>query len=528
MELNMGKEFLMKKRLSKGFSAAVAAVILAVMTVILPVSASFIYNGGSYPGTRQYPSAANLYATENAYSSGLYWYPNIDAYYELNPDRDKPSIVKETVKDYSSDNSYFNYETGEYEPDNIINSPYRYKIDRFISNKSGDRVAYKGSTDSVFYPTEELAVQMRYSGTYLRKYPSRGDGNYFNNSTGRFYKTRSDALAATGDAEDVFTEVDGVWYDRNYTETYFNNKAGKYYLTEAEAKASANGGEIKRYVTPTQGYFFNRYTGDFYLTQAAATDNEIADDVVEAASFSFSNGIFNSFGVPIANYGSPIYTPTGSGTGTSSVSGAPEGNMPGSSTSSAASTAPTVSGTSQYDADSTAVLRSNYNYRGWESIAGVVGRLSSGTNITILTNRDTYASSTFMKAVAGKDINVTLTNSNGSQIKFNGLDVYSAKDMPISVVYNSRMPAEAYDNALRTANAETASSFAVGTEVDLGAVVQLNIPFNNSRIGYTVELYLYNSANGKTSLVDTKIITDDSVAVFEIRKGGQYVACIKK
>jgi hypothetical protein len=250
------------------------------------------------------------------------------------------------------------------------------------------------------------------------------------------------------------------------------------------------------------------------MTAYAAAYQSTENDVTQATSFGFANGYYGDY----ANYnyaGMPLFLPAAATTPSGTV---PSGTTP--------ATPAAVPSTSPYDANSTAVLSSTYNYTGWVNIAALVDRISAGANMNIYVNSDTYVSSTFMKAVAGRDINVTLINSNGSRIGFNGLDIYTVKDMPIAVTYNSRIPADIYDDTIRRVNPDSASSFSVGTEVDLGAVVKLYIPFNSSRADYKADLYLYDSAKKTTSVVDSRTVGDDGATVFEIRRGGQYIACL--
>jgi hypothetical protein len=497
----------MKKKLTKAFLGTIGAMIIAVIALSVSVFANFTYNGINYTGERQYPSSDNLYASESVYSNGTYWYPNIEAYYEFN--KTAPKTVRTPMTDYSSDYTYFNYNEGNYKHDNFGNSPYVYQVNRVVKNDSGSGVAYRDGNKGLFYPTQSYATQNDVDGSNLREYPKRGDGNYFNKVTGRYYTSLANAVAVTNNINDILIGVGNLWYDRNYTEIYKNSGYSKYYLSEAEAAAVNSNGKVIRSVTPTQGYYFNTATGTFWVTAELAAAQSYESDVIRATSFSFTNGIYDMFGNSYF-YGYPLYTP---GNVTSADAYAQSESTPAASQ-------------SIYDTNSTAVLRSNYSYSGWSSIAGLVSRASAGSNVTILTNQDTYVSSTFMKAVAGRDINIYLINPNGSQISFSGLDVYNAIDMPISVVYSAQIPQYNYESTISRAKADTGSAITIGTETDLGAVIKVKIRFNSSNAGDDVALYAYNSANNATALVDSQTIGDDGVAAFEIRKGGQFVTAI--
>jgi hypothetical protein len=503
----MGKEFLMKKRLFKWLTAAITAMILAVMTVIMPVSASFYYNGILFPGERYVPTGSNNYASETVFGNGTFWFPNLDAYYEFNTNR--PITERAPYDEYSNSRAYFDTKTGNYVPDNKLDSPYVYYISRFTSNTEGDGVAYKTS-DGDFYPTLEMANEAGHNDVSLVIYQHRGAGNYFNKETGRYYSTLSDALNATGSAYDILLFLDYRWLDRNYTEVYYSNKTHKYYLSEAEAKANNNNLTPKRSVTSMQGYYFNRANGNFYLTAALAAQPSSAGDVIRATSFSFANGIMNSFGVYPGGVGQPIYTPLAPDDAGYSIS---------TPNTDAASMSP-------YDQDSTATLRSNYNYKGWAEIADLAEATSAGANIMVYTNQDTYVSSTFMRSVAGRDINVTLVAPNGATIRFSGLDIYNVKDVPISVVYNAQIPTDVYRTTTRAAKADSSSTFTIGADVDLGVVVKLTVRFNASRENDTASVYHYHADTKKATLVDSKTIGEDGATVFELREGGQYIVCI--
>jgi hypothetical protein len=499
----------MKKRLFKGLTAAITAVVLAVMTVILPVSATFTYRGVSYPGTNPEPSSANHYATETVYYNGSLWFPNYDAYYEKN--EGAPSSIRAPHHAYSSSRQYFNASTGDYIASEPGDSPYIYRITRTLSDTEGNGTSYKAKNGK-FYPNKELAQEAGYTLGQITLYEHRGSGNYFNVETGRYYKTLADALNASGSAYDIRILVEGVWYDRNYTETYFNPQTHYFYLSEAEAYAAAPTNKISKHTTATQGYYYNLANGNFYLTYDMAVAHSKAEDVIRATSFSFSNGILDSFGFDAGYYGMPTYTPIfRDDTGYNS-----------------ATPTDTATSSSPYDEGSTAALRSNLNQKGWAVLAKLVNNSSAGANILINLNQDTYVSSTFMKAVAGRDINVTLVSPVGATIRFSGLDIYSPKDMPVAIAYSATIPTDVYQNTRSVAGADSSSVLTFGENVDLGAVVTLNVRFNASRVEDTAELYLYSAASKKASLVDSKEIGENGATAFEIRKGGQFIVCIKE
>jgi hypothetical protein len=490
----------MKNTVTKRLLSSIGALIFAVIALSVSAYADFSYNGVAYAGERQYPSSDNRYASESVFSNGNYWYPNIEAYYEFN--KAAPSKIKTPSVDYSSDFTYFDYREGVYKRNNSSDSPYIYKVSRVVKEEAGDGVAYRDGNKGLFYPTKSYAMQNGIDREDLREYPRRGNGNYFNKDTGRYYQTLANARAATNDADDVLLKSGNLWYDDNYTEIYKNSLYSKYYLSEAEAAAVNPNGKVIKSVTPTQGYYFNRATGTFSFYAELSADLTYESDVISATSFSISNGTYNT-----SYTGYPIYTP-----GTAASTGV---NTPAPATSE-----------SVYDVGSTAVLRSNVSYVGWSSIAGLVARASAGSNVTILTNQDTYVSSTFMKAVAGRDINIYLINPNGSQISFSGLDVYSAIDMPISVSYTAQIPQFTYKNTISRAKADTGAAITIGTETDLGAVIKVNIRFDSDNEGDDVALYAYSSANNTVTLVESQTIGENGVTAFEIRKGGQFITAI--
>lgn len=496
----------MKKRLLKGLTAAIISAVLAVTMTLLPVSAAFTYNGIRYAGNNPEPSSGNNYATETVYYDGYVWYPNYDAYYEDNVN--KPVSIRKPHNAYSSSRPYFNAKTGDYVASDPTNSPYIYYVSRMLSDSEGDAVSYK-AVDGNYYPDRDYAADAGFNDMQLTKLEHRGSGNYFNVKTGRFYGTLADALNATGSAYDILLSVNGEWYDRNYTETYFNPATQYFYLSEAEAYAAKPSKTISKHVTPTQGYYYNLANGNFYITFEAAAAHSKAADVIRATSFSYSNGILNSFGIDSSYYGMPTYTP-----------------IIRDDTGYNAATTTSVASESAYDANSTATLRSNASNKGWATLAELVNNSSAGANIMINLNQDTYVSKTFMKAVSGRDINITLVSANGATIRFNGLDVYSPKDMPVAINYSASVPAAVYESTVRDASADSASQFTFGADVDLGAVVKVTVRFNASRAYDSAALYHYHASATKSSLVDSKEIGENGSATFEIREGGQFIVCI--
>jgi hypothetical protein len=498
----------MKKRLFKGLTASVIAVMLAAVMALIPVSATFTYRGVTYPGMNPEPSESYKYATESVYSDGKTWYPNYDAYYEKNDYA--PLGIKEPIHHYSNSRQYFNADTGDYLTEDRPNTPYVYYVSRKVSNTDGDGVSYKAA-DGNFYPTTALAQEAGSTLIQMREYKHRGSGDYFNIKTGRYYATLSDALNATGSAYDILLYLDTVWYDRNYTETYFNFNTQVFYLSEAEAYEASPTVHITRQVTPSQGYYFNRATGDFYVTLYEAVGHSRESDVIRATSFSFTNGIMNSFGYDEGYYGMPTYTPTFTDdAGYNTVTPTDE-----------------ATSSSPYDAESTATLRTNASQKGWAALAKLVNNTSAGANIMINLNQDKYVSSTFMKAVAGRDINVTIVTS-GATIRFNGFDIYNPKDMPIAVVFSANIPNDVAFKTRSAASADSTSVFTIGADVDLGAVVSLTVRFNASREEDNAALYHYHTGATETKLVDSKEIGENGSTTFEIREGGQFMVCIKE
>lgn len=98
---------------------------------------------------------------------------------------------------------------------------------------------------------------------------------YYSSSTGKYYTTYSDALAASnGHSEYVKTVYD---YYSDYGYRYYSSLTGKYYSTYEAALNASNGNSayVTYYYTgsyvnrPVTGYY-STYTGEYYSTYTAA------------------------------------------------------------------------------------------------------------------------------------------------------------------------------------------------------------------------------------------------------------------
>ncbi|MDR0987080.1 MAG: hypothetical protein LBL98_05250 [Ruminococcus sp.] len=468
----------MKKRTLSIALAALTAFTLAVPAVVV--------NARDYD---YIPRSAYRYASENVYGDAIYWYPNLEAYYQFN--NVPPAYIRQPATPYSSNRfTYFDNVTGNYvDRDGLINDGV-YLVTQTVNTVNGNEyVAYQVGSNGLYYPTEALARSHAGAKIEINTVLKNGTGLFFSIRTGNRYSTFAAAVTGSGGiVSNVMTYIAGQYYDYSFTPVYLNGDTNKYYLTAAEAAAAYKGATVTEVATPTGGYFFNRATGRFYLTEAyalEATKNEA--DVVRATSYAYGYGVY----APIVN------TPS---TGSSSSAAVSSGD---------------------------AYLAANTSYKGWTSLANYINGRTAGADVRIEMNKQTSVPKSFFDAIQYRDADVTFENDNGSRFTINGADITEPKALNVDVTYSIKtIPSTAINKYAD--GALSASQMKIGDDIDFGLYAVVSVGFNASHAGRTVRLYYYNTETGKLSISDSSVVSTNGRASFSVRKGGNYCAIILK
>jgi hypothetical protein len=472
----MNGDAFMKKRTLSIALAALTAFTLTVPAVV------------AYADDSDYiPRAAYRYASEHIYGDTVYWYPNLEAYYEFNDVA--PAFIRTPITAYSSDRFYyFDNTTGNYVDKDSRTNDGVYRITERVNTTNGNEYTAYHAGNGYYYPTNDIARSHTTSHETIDTVLKNGTGNFFSIRNGNRYATFAAAVSGSGgNVSYVMTLIGGTYYDYRYTPIYQNSETNKYYLTYAEAAAAFKNSTVTEFATPTEGYYFNRATGRFYVTEAyalAATNNP--EDVTTAASLAYGYGGY----YPVV----PTTPSTGSSTAVSSGD---------------------------------AYLSANSAYKGWTSLANYINGRQNGSDVVINMNNQTTVPKSFFSSIQYKDADVTFVNSNGSRITINGADITDPQALNFAVTYSVKtVPASAISKYSKGGIAS--SQMKIGDDADFGLYSTVSVSFNSSRAGKTVRLYYYNPSTGKLSLSDSSVISSNGRATFSIRKGGTYCAIILK
>jgi hypothetical protein len=477
----------MKKRT---LSAALAAAL--VFSAAVPSVSVAAMNGEAVPYTYY------RYASDMVYGDGQFWYPNLEAYHQLNPKNDPVYAVKPSVP-YSEKNCYFDSENGYYVDESQTFRLGVYKITRADSTESKREYTAFLAGDGYYYPSLQLARNNTASNktASINRVLRRGDGIYFSMVSGRFYTTNASALSASnGNARYIMLEVEGKHYDYRYTPVFRNSSNGKYYLSPEEAADANIKGKVLGSATSSQGYYFNRSSGRFYVYRDSAIAVSSINDVVKASSLAVSNGITSDVSnSEVPYYYDGVYNPSYTGTDNASAKAGD------------------------------AYVYNNVTYAGWSGIISYIERRASGSVININMNQQVYVPDYFIEYIKNRGVTIVFIHENGARITLKGSDINKVNNVHIGVTYSTgNIPA----NTVRSLGkgAVSTSQFRLGDNSVYGFNANITVTFNKERAGKSVKLYYYDPITGKTAYMDTSTIAENGRAIFEVNRGGDFCAVI--
>ena len=269
-----------------------------------------------------------------------------------------------------------------------------------------------------------------------------------------------------------------------------------YYPTWSSAYAAAGNDEsvpVWYYDYTNVGAYFSRLTGNFYSTYEAALSASGGN-----TTYIMTTGAGSTY------YDDPYYYYYLSkyGSGSSSSSSSSNSNLGGASV--------TIG-----------------NKSGWSNVRSSISKAAAGTTLNVSMGNETSIPQEVLAALNGKNVTVNFTLKNGAVMSFNGLNVSSAKDIGVNVVYNNKGVATSLVNKAKSVNNAISSAQIYVSDNTFGATANMTIKFSSSRAGCTAKLYRYNTARNSLQLVSTSKIGNDGKVTFgKVTQGGDYVVVI--
>ena len=390
-----------------------------------------------------------------------------------------------------------------------------------------------------------------YIGTYYGNYPS-ATGAYYSSYTNKYYRTYSEALAASNNNSTYVSYV-ANYYGNSYYGYYYSTYTGKYYSTYSAALAASNGNAA--YVTYVgnsaygRGYYYSTYTGKYYTTYeaalAASNNNSSFVTYVGGAYDGNASSIYRYYyngvaypsldaaiaaggtalGVDISyvpynyygkhyNYGYGYY---GYGYLTDPYLMFRKDPF---------STSTSISKTDAAE-DGEPYLYGNKNYAGWKTIVKYINKAKKGANIKVDMNGCSVVDKSVFDALDGRNVSVTFVLDNGVKWTVNGKNVDTPQDVTIYTEYNiDYIPAslvkKASNGAVSKAQVGVSTSFN-----DFGTTASVTVKFNKKRADLTAVVYRYNPDSKSLKAVYKTKVQSDGSCTFTVDQGGPYLIVLK-
>ncbi|MBD5141675.1 MAG: hypothetical protein HDT25_09735 [Ruminococcus sp.] len=432
---------------------------------------------GSSTGTGRIDSVpqAYRYATDYYYvaigSPYGYVYPNLDALYYVEGSGAAFERREITSTKYSSSTPYFDYTRGcysEYSAGSIlIGSAHAtsYSISSYNRYASNTVYVYNG----VCYPNYDSMVSTVGSVTgYTTRsvetgYTYSSDRCYFDPATGRYFTYSGRPSGA------VYVSAGKT--TGNYT-VYYSSYTGKYYDSLSAANAATPSGYTVRTITNSA------YTASYLNTYG----------------YGYYNDLYNGYYDP--NYYYYYYLLGNNGL-----------------------TATTTT------KDTSAVTIGNY--KGWTNVARVISSAKAGSSYTVSMNTETEIPESVLKALKGKNIDMSFKFSNGAVITINGNDITSTTAISPTVKYGSTsIPSSLKTKAVKANNGVSSSQLTINGG-SFGATASVTVKFNSKRSGCSAKLYRYNSSDNTLSLVSRSAVQSNGQCQFDnVKQGGEYIVVL--
>lgn len=423
-----------------------------------------------------------------------------------------------------------------------------------------------------------------YSTVYTAEY------RYYSTTTGRFYKTLTDANAVTSAGGRVDICYGTGDYSTKYSAAYPYYYGGRYYRTWADAYVAS--GYNASYVNSNYGYvydksysgsaaypYFSTYTNSWYKTW---------NDAYNDTQYSFPNLSYSSISAAISNRYTEDYSLSYSATypwysaltkryyRTESAALAASNNnssyvsrydASSSSTYSAYYTWYSSYTRRYYQTYAAAVAASNNNssyvrqvsssiytdpyyyyglgyttlptttkdtskvtignLKGWTSVTRTINSARSGAAYTVNMKTETEIPSTVLTALKGKNVTINFKFSNGAVFTLNGNDISSTSAISPVIKYGSTsIPSSLKKKAVKSNDGVSSSQLTINGG-SFGADASVTVKFNSKRSGCIAKLYRYNASANTLSLVSRSSVKSNGQCTFDnVKQGGEYIVVL--
>lgn len=550
----------MSKKLVKSIAATAAALLMATQAMAFSASAIqdyyFYYNGIFY--SSPYDAAAAAGGNAGAYKTIPYAHIPSDAklkyydavnkkQYDTKEQADAAGVknpVEIYVGSYYANTNYYNYGKGYY--CSLTGKYYASYADALsAANGQSKYVTYVGdsaignryysSYTGLYYSTYQEALRASkgissyvtymggdywygdyWYGDYWYNYNNNYNyGYYYSSYTGKYYSTYAAALNASKGISSYVTHV-GYLYNKNLDDAalgsiykYYYNGVAYPSLQAAKDAGGTVGVDIYYSIygnTERVGYYYY-YNGTYYGTLEAAKKAGGTDLGVDITYVPYNyygnayknyNGYYGYYG-----YADPYYIVRNDLKNDKVITSTKEAE------------------------DGVPYIYGNKKRAGWSTVIKYINAASKGDNIKVDMNGAVTVSKDVLKALDGKNVNVTFVLDNGVKWTINGKDVDKAQDMVIYTKYNiDYIPEKLVNKAAKDAVAKAE----IGISNDyssFGSEASVTVRFSQKRAGCVAVVYRYDPDSNSLKGVDKAKVQSNGSCTFSVTEGGPYLIVLK-
>lgn len=344
----------------------------------------------------------------------------------------------------------------------------------YTNNPSGGTIEMTGTTSNYYYNQYYVPSGYRYAS----------NTTYYSPETHTYYPNLEALRAAVGyNTTNYTTSTPAAGYSYSSTNHYFDPTNGNYYSTSGGNRVSVTSGTATNYY----GYY-STVTGKYYDTYAAALSASGGDTSKVIYGYGY-NGMYD--------YTNPYYYYYGLGgygwtTTTKDTSKVTIGNL-----------------------------------RGWTAVTRTINSAKTGASYTVNMKTETEIPESVLKALKGKNIDISFKFSNGAVITINGTDITSTSAISPTVKYGSTsIPSSLKKKAVKANSGVSSSQFTINGG-SFGVSASVTVKFNSKRAGCSAKLYRYNSSDNTLSLISRSAVQSNGQCAFDnVKQGGEYIVVL--
>ena len=509
----------MSKKLVKSIAATAAALLMATQAMAFSASAYenyYYYYGGVYyssPFDAINAAGGNAGSYETVHYSKLPSDAKLQYYDSIT--KKKYATKEEAEKDGAKNpveiyvGSYYN-NNYNYNYYNYYGYYYSSYTGKYYKTYADALNASKGITSYVTYVGGNY-----WYGDYWYGYNYNNYGYYYSSYTGKYYSTYQAALNASKGNSSYVTHV-GYLYNKNLDEAaigsiykYYYNGVAYPSLQAAKDAGGTVGVDIYYSIygnTDRVGYYYY-YNGTYYGTLEAAKKaggTDLGVDITYVPYNYYGNAYKNYYGYyGYYGYIDPYYAVRNDLYNKDKITATKEAE------------------------DGVPYIYGNKKRAGWSTVVKYINAASKGSTIKVDMNGSTTVSKDVLKALDGKNVNVTFVLDNGVKWTINGKDVDKAQDMTIFTKYNiDYIPEKLVNKAAKDA----VSKAEIGISNDyssFGSEASVTVRFSDKRAGCIAVVYRYDPDANSLKGVDKAKVQSDGSCTFSVTAGGPYLIVLK-